>query len=68
MKDYMLILEHEVSIMVSECSMIYSSKNYEKINNWLENTYHPFKKYWINKIGEDLFAETWNKYNKKINR
>jgi hypothetical protein len=68
MKDYTLTLEHEISIMVNECNIMYASKDCEKINEWLENTYLPFRKYWISKIEENLFAETWNKYNKKINR
>lgn len=57
-------LESEIYIMVNECAAIYATKNDNQINAWLENSYHPFRKFWINKVGEDLFGETWNKINR----
>ena len=56
-------LEQEVRVMVNECSVVYGSKDCNKINNWLENSYKPFRTYWIGKVGEDVFGATWNKIN-----
>ena len=50
--------------MVNECTEVYASKDCNKINDWLENNYKPFRKFWIDKVGEDLFADTWNKINR----
>ena len=57
-------LESEIRIMVNECTEVYASKDCNKINDWLENNYKPFRKFWIDKVGEDLFADTWNKINR----
>lgn len=53
----------EVQMMVNECREVYASKDCNKINDWLENSYHPFKDFWINKVGEDYFCDIWNKIN-----
>lgn len=50
--------------MVNECKAVYDSKDCNKINNWLENNYKPFRTFWINKVGEDVFGETWNQINR----
>lgn len=55
--------EYEVQVMVKECRRVYASKDTNKINDWLENSYHPFRKFWINEFGEDVFCDTWNKIN-----
>lgn len=59
-------LEQELPTMVNECAVVYNSKDCNKINNWLENNYKPFRTFWINKVGEDVFGETWNRINKTI--
>lgn len=56
-------LEKEIQIMVKECREVYGSKDDNKINDWLENSYRPFRKFWINEFGEDKFGEAWNKIN-----
>lgn len=55
--------EHEVQMMVNECREVYGSKDCNKINDRLENSYHPFRSFWINRVGEDTFGEVWNKIN-----
>lgn len=57
-------LEQEIKVMVNECKAVYDSKDSNKINNWLENNYKPFRTFWISKVGEDVFGETWNKINR----
>ena len=57
-------LESEIKVMLNECTAVYASKDCNKINDWLENNYKPFRKFWIDKVGEDLFADTWNKINR----
>ena len=57
-------LETEVAIMVNECSAIYATKNCNQINAWLENVYNPFRTFWLTKVDEDTFAETWNRINR----
>lgn len=59
-------LEQEIPTMVNECAVVYNSKDDNKINDWLENSYKPFRTFWINKVGEDVFGETWNRINKTI--
>lgn len=59
-------LEQEIPTMINECKTVYDSKDCNKINDWLENSYHPFRAFWISKVGEDVFGETWNKINKTI--
>ena len=54
-------LEQELPTMVNECRVAYTSKNDNKINDWLENNYKPFRTFWISKVGEEVFGETWNK-------
>ena len=56
-------LEQEIYTMVNECKVAYDSRDCNKINDWLDNNYHPFRKYWISKVGEEVFGETWNKIN-----
>ena len=56
-------LENVVEVMVNECRKVYASKDDDKINKWLNNNYKPFRKYWISKVGEEVFGETWNKIN-----
>lgn len=55
--------EYEVQVMVKECRRVYTSKDTNKINDWLEHSYHPFRKFWINEVGEEAFCKTWNKIN-----
>ena len=57
-------LEKEIQVMINECREVYASKDCNKINDWLENNYHPFRKFWINEVGEDRFGEVWNKINR----
>lgn len=57
-------LEQEIYTMVNECQRVYDSKDCNKINNWLENNYKPFRTFWISKVGEDVFGETWNQINR----
>ena len=57
------IFEQEVRTMVKECRRAYASKDCDKINDWLENSYRPFRKFWINEVGEEAFCKTWNKIN-----
>lgn len=57
-------LEQEIKVMVKECKAAYDSKDSNKINNWLENNYKPFRTFWISKVGEEVFGETWNKINR----
>lgn len=56
-------LEHEIYTMVNECQVVYDSKDCNKINDWLENNYKPFRAFWINKVGEDVFGTVWNRIN-----
>ena len=56
-------VEKEIKVMINECREVYNSKDCNKINDWLENSYHPFRKFWINEVGEDVFGDTWNKIN-----
>ena len=58
--------EQEAYIMVNECRVAYDSRDSNKINDWLENNYKPFRTFWINKVGEDVFGTVWNKINKTI--
>lgn len=57
-------LEQELPTMVNECRAAYNSKDDNQINNWLENNYKPFRTFWISKVGEDVFGETWNRINR----
>ena len=57
-------LESEINVMVNECRAVYASKDCNKINDWLENNYKPIRKFWIDKVGEDLLEDTWNKINR----
>ena len=57
-------LEREVKVMLNECTTVYASKDTNKINNWLENNYKPFRSFWLTKVDEDTFAETWNRLNR----
>lgn len=57
------LFEYEVRVMVKECRKVYGSKDCDKINDWLENRYRPFRKHWINEFGEMFFCDTWNKIN-----
>lgn len=57
-------LEQELPTMVNECAVVYNSKDSNQINNWLENNYKPFRTFWISKVGEEVFGETWNKINR----
>lgn len=59
-------LEQEIPTMVNECQRVYDSKDCNKINDWLENNYKSFRAFWISKVGEDVFGETWNRINKTI--
>ena len=54
-------LEQELPTMVNECRVAYTSKNDNKINDWLENNYKPFRTFWLTKVGEDVFEASWNK-------
>ena len=56
-------MEQEMPTMVNECATVYGSKDSNQINNWLENSYHPFRAFWISKVGEEVFGETWNRIN-----
>lgn len=56
-------LEQEIYTMVNECQRVYDSKDSNKINDWLENNYHPFRTFWISKVGEDVFGTVWNRIN-----
>lgn len=56
-------LQNVVEVMVNECRRVYASKDDNKINKWLNNNYKPFRLYWINRVGEDVFCEIWNKVN-----
>lgn len=57
-------LESEIKVMVNECTAVYASKDCNKINDWLENSYNPFRRFWLTKVDEDTFADTWNKINR----
>ena len=57
-------LESEIKVMVNECTEVYASKDCNKINDWLENNYKPFRRFWLTKVDEDTFADTWNKINR----
>lgn len=59
-------LQQEIPTMINECQRVYDSKDCNKINDWLENNYKPFRAFWISKVGEDVFGETWNRINKTI--
>ena len=56
-------LENVVEVMVKECRKVYASKDDNKINKWLDHNYKPFRLYWINRVGKDVFCEIWNKVN-----
>ena len=56
-------LQQEINVMVNECATVYGSKDTNKINDWLENSYHPFRAFWISKVGEEVFGTVWNRVN-----
>lgn len=56
-------LQQEINVMVNECAVVYGSKDTNKINDWLENSYHPFRTFWISKVGEEVFGTVWNRIN-----
>ena len=56
-------MEREIYTMVNECATVYGSKDTNKINDWLENSYHPFRTFWISKVGEEVFGTVWNRVN-----
>ena len=57
-------LEQELPTMVNECRVAYNSTDCNKINDWLENNYKPFRTFWLTKVGEDVFEASWNKINR----
>lgn len=56
-------LQQEINVMVNECATVYGSKDSNQINDWLENSYHPFRTFWISKVGEEVFGTVWNRVN-----
>ena len=59
-------LEREVEIMINLTSSIYKGRDTKQINDFLQGQYKDLRAYWIGKVGEDTFAETWNKINREI--
>ena len=59
-------LEREIEIMINLTASIYGGKDTKQINDFLQGQYKDFRNYWIGKVGEDVFGETWNRINREI--
>lgn len=61
-------LEREIEIMIKKCDGVYATRNCNIINEWLENEYREFRSYWLERVDEDVFAETWNTVNRRLSK
>lgn len=59
-------LEREIEMMVKLTDSVYASRDTKQINDFLQGQYKEFRRFWLEKVGEDEFAETWNRINSEL--